>query len=181
MLTTTTWLGSIALSPLRIFLPTGWTNYIVYVMSFVAHMVDFPWMQYRHRLVEYLKHAKAAGTNEMVLTSSGIAGGIASMAGAHAHIQTIVFGSPGLQHLLRLTGISENDYRDYVLAVGAAGGALDNVGGQDTIMSQKLLCRGNAMRCLLMEYISGELLSSCDTSGRRHAAKSAVWVQYLLF
>ncbi|RNF26383.1 uncharacterized protein Tco025E_01244 [Trypanosoma conorhini] len=169
MLTTTAWLGSMALAPLHIFLPTDWTNRIVYYMSFVTPMVDFQWRRYQRQLAEYLRRAKAVETRELVLTGSGIAGGIASMAGAHARTQTIVFGSPGLLHLLRLTGVSEDDYHHYVLAVGAANGVLDNVGGQDITVKQKLRCRGNAMRCLSMEYISSELLSSCDTSGRRHA------------
>ncbi|KAF8293822.1 hypothetical protein TcYC6_0107480 [Trypanosoma cruzi] len=168
MLAMTAWLGSISLSPLHIFLPASWSNNIVYIISFVTQMIDFPWRRYEQQLVNYMQGLRAVSTKGLILTGSGVAGGIASIAGAHAQIQTVVFGSPGLLHLLRLTGLSLAEYHKYVLTVGASNGVLDNVGGQDITMSQKLYCNGNAVTCLSMEYISRELIQSCDTSGRRH-------------
>ncbi|EKF38056.1 hypothetical protein MOQ_001737, partial [Trypanosoma cruzi marinkellei] len=168
MLAMTAWLGSIALSPLHIFLPASWSNNIVYIMSFVTQMIDFPWRHYEQQLVTYMRHLTAVSTKGLILTGSGVVGGIASMAGAHAQIQTVVFGSPGLLHLLRLTGLTVAEYHKYVLTVGASNGVLDNVGGQDITMTQKMFCNGNAVTCLSMEYISRELIQSCDTFGRRH-------------
>lgn len=66
----------------------------------------------------------------------------------------MVFSAPGLLHELRKLNVSYNDYHEYVLAIGAYYGVLDNVGGQDFAMKQKLNCDGDAKWCLSQQFIS---------------------------
>ncbi|ORC84757.1 uncharacterized protein TM35_000411270 [Trypanosoma theileri] len=166
IMTLTAWIGSIAISPLGIFLPTEWITTIVYVISFITRMIDFSWINMHEEVTDYLNTFKLTATREVVLTGSGIAGGIASMAGALSQTQTIVFASPGLLHIMRSIGVEKEYYHSYVLAVGADNGVLDDVGGQDDTVKQKLNCDANSITCFSMDYISTELLKSCDTLGR---------------
>nr|CCC90248.1 unnamed protein product [Trypanosoma congolense IL3000] len=168
IMTMTVWIGSIALAPLQIFLPEAWLKNIAFLISFLTRSIDFSWFSVRDAIVQYLKDVKASTSNEVVITAWGIAGGIASLVGVESQTQTITFGSPGLLHVLHFTNFSKADYHKHVLAVVSDLAVLHTMTRHDPTMFQRIQCNESAQACGGMDYISAELLTMCDVSGRRH-------------
>lgn len=164
-----TWIDSMAMSPLGMFLPWDWTETFVYVLSFISRMIRYQWHTLIQALTTFLEDAQRNRSRTIILSGTGVAAGIASISAAQSGTQSIVFASPGLLHLLRKVSITEEAYHRYVLAVGAYYGVLDIVGGQDVTIKQKLVCSANARSCISQQQISELLLAACgDPYGRRH-------------
>lgn len=169
IIATSTWVDSIALSPLSIFMPFNWANHFVYVWSFVGNMIDYEWQQLISEVATFLQQAEKTTGTQIIVTGAGVAGGLASIAAVESKTQAVVFSAPGLLHELKKFGVSFADYHSYVLAVGAYYGILDNIGGQDVTVKQKLTCDGSAQYCSSQRFISKELLRACnDQYGRQH-------------
>ncbi|KAG8343705.1 hypothetical protein TRVL_05465 [Trypanosoma vivax] len=164
----TLWVGSMSSSPLRIFFPLDWLAKIVPLVSFLASKINFRWAHVQTQLTEYLGRVKNTTSGQVVLTAYGAAGGIASLAGTESRTKTVVFGSPGLMHVLGLMGMKREVYYRYTLAVVPDSGFLRGVGEHDPTMLQRLRCEASVSDCLSMGHISLELLSNCDAGNRTH-------------
>lgn len=169
VVTMVAWLNSLALSPLRIFLPANWPQTIMEVMSVVSKMIGFRWRDTISQVADYLEEQKGQLKSQLIVTARGVAGGIASAAAVYSETPAIIFSAPGIFYQSRSLGFSEDKYHDYVLAVGAMMGVMDTMGGHDATSHQIMYCDGTAKYCVSPQYISYELLQSCgDTEGRGH-------------
>ncbi|KAG5471907.1 hypothetical protein CUR178_02572 [Leishmania enriettii] len=163
------WVDAIAFSPLSIFMPTGWIDSIVYMMSFATRLIPFAARLLVDDLSDYVYVKKSQLKTDMILTGGGVAGGFLSAAAVQARTHAIAFASPGLLHCSRRFGVSFACYHSHVLSIGAYDGALSDVGGHDLTVSQRLLCDGAALYCMRQQFLSTALLEACgDAEGRRH-------------
>ncbi|GET91020.1 hypothetical protein, conserved [Leishmania tarentolae] len=166
-----TWVDAIALSPLSIFMPYDWADAMVHTMSFATSLIPFAARSLVDELTEYVHFTKLQRKTNLILAGSGVVGGFLSAAAARSKTHAIVFGSPGLLHCSRKLRVSFEDYHSYILSIGAYDGVLSSIGGQDTTMTQRVLCSGSALYCLRPQFFSTALIEACgDAEGRRHAA-----------
>ncbi|CAJ08218.1 conserved hypothetical protein [Leishmania major strain Friedlin] len=167
------WVDAIALSPLSIFMPYDWIDALVHTTSFATRLIPFAAGRLVDELRDYVYLKKSQLKTNLILTGGGVAGGFLSAAAAQSKTQAVVFASPGLLHCSRKLGVSFDDYHSYVLSIGAHNGALNYIGGQDTTVSQRVLCDASALYCMRPQFFSTALLEACgDAEGRKHLAST---------
>ncbi|CAJ1031262.1 CRAL/TRIO domain containing protein, putative [Leishmania lindenbergi] len=167
------WVDAIALSPLSIFMPYDWIDVMVHIMSFATRLIPFAARNLATDLRDFVHYKKDLLKTKIILTGGGVAGGFLSAAAVQAKTQAIVFASPGLLHCSRKLGVSFEGYHRYVLSIGAYYGVLNYIGGQDSTVSQRVLCDGSALYCIRPQFFSRALLAACgDVEGRRHVAST---------